>query len=153
MLAATEDGIPDGMEGTDKTFTLEALRQEIAAEVEQELGKERVASVSSQLQAGLLGSAVVQCDWGRLSEEEVQAERLAAVILAVAEREGYANSIDMDEIKKKTWDVLGKPKAGTNIAEVGSDPARDFEKANQDVLRKERLALVMEHLERSAQMA
>jgi len=151
--AGTEEGIPEEEERSLDTFTLADLRIEILAEIRQAAEKEEIAKVTQQLEAVLQRSAEVRCEWGDLSggkksvQERVKEEEFAAIVGAVADREGLTKTLDNERLKKETWDLLGTPKEGKTIADVGDDPDREFQEANIKVVRRNKLALVLDWLE------
>jgi len=80
-------------------------------------------------------------------QERVKEEEFAAIVGAVADREGLTKTLDNERLKKETWDLLGTPKEGKTIADVGDDPDREFQEANIKVVRRNKLALVLDWLE------
>jgi len=157
--AGTEEGIPEEEERSLDTFTLAELRIEILSEIRQAAEKEEVGKITRQLEAALRHSAEVHCEWGDLSsgkksgQERVQEEEFAAVVGAIADRERLTKTLDEDALKKETWDLLGVPKEGKTIAEVGNDPDREFQEAKVKVIRRNQLALVLDWLEERMEVA
>lgn len=146
-LAGTEAGIPEEEAGLPETFTLDQLKAEIASEVAQQAEKTQYDGFKQQLIVELLNSAKVTCDWATLPDAEaVGAEELATVVDAMTKKEGLHSLIDMDAINRETWAVLGTPKNGERVAEVGDDPAREFETAHEKVLRSRQLDLAVDWL-------
>jgi len=151
--AGTEEGIPEEEEKALDTFTMADLRIEILSEIRQAAEKEEEGKVIRQLEAAVRRSAEVHCEWGDLrgnkktSEERVEEEVFAAIVGAIADREGLSKTLDNEKLKKETWDFLGTPKEGKTIAEVGDDPDREFQEANVKVVRRNKLALVLDWLE------
>jgi len=135
--AGTAAGIPEYEVQDPTTFTLDALREEIRGEVSQQAMMTHDDDRQTQLKAWLLNNGDVSCEWADMSTDEaMRDEKLAAIARAVAERNGLMSMIDLEEIKKETWDVLGTPKEGEAMAEVGSDPDREFQETYEKVFRK-----------------
>merc|ERR1719195_1126465 len=95
--AGTEEGIPEEEERSLDTFTLADLRIEILAEIRQAAEKEEFDKVTQQLEAVVQRSAEVHCEWGDMSgsqkksaQERVQEEEFAAIVGAIADREGLS---------------------------------------------------------------
>mmetsp|Transcript_4286 Transcript_4286/g.9983 ORF Transcript_4286/g.9983 Transcript_4286/m.9983 type:complete len:516 (-) Transcript_4286:33-1580(-) len=149
--AATEEGLDEEDEIDPTTFTLEQLKAEIRDEVRQRTGGEEQATVRKQLEFGLVEASDVDCEFGNLgSDAALYQEKLAAIVIEVAQREGLEAMIDMEAIKKETWDMLAIPKQGQTIAEVGKDPDREFQETQTKVLRRRRLERVLDWLEQQA---
>lgn len=165
VQAGTEEGVPEEEEDLAETFTLSQLRAEIAAEVQREAEATVATDFRQQLEAQMLGTAHVNCDWAsnfglKTSARDAEPpgktmrdEELAAVALAIAEKHGLLPYLDTEVIKKEAWDVLATPK-DPNLphAEVGADPDRDFQNAHEKVLRQHRLNLVLSWLEERAEV-
>lgn len=144
--AGTEEGIPDEEEGLADTFTLEQLRQEIREEVERTASEETFNFVRQQVSAGLLAAVDVKCDdWATFDDSErLDKEIMAAVEEALAEKEDLP-MVDQDWLKRRTWHELGKPGAD-GVAEVGSDPDKEYQVANIKIYREMRHNQVMDWL-------
>jgi len=157
--AGTEEGIPEEEERSLDTFTVADLRIEILSEVRQAAEQEEVGKITQQLEAAVQRSAEVHCEWGDLrggkksGQERVQEEEFAAIVGAIADREGLTKTLDEEQLKKETWDLLGTPKEGKTIAEVGDDPDREFQEAKVKVVRLNKLALVLGWLEERMEVA
>jgi len=151
MQAGTEQGIPEHEEDTAAQFTIDALRAEIAEEVQKGAETEALNSIKSQLQAALMRSARVSCEWASVDDAVVRGEELAAVTSAVVDREHLSQFIDMEQVKKDSWDELAVPSADTGVAEVGRDPDRDFQREFQKIHRKAQMEQVLSWLEERAE--
>jgi len=134
--AGTAEGIPEEEEGLAEVFSLADLRKEISHEVRAAAQMEAKTDLDAQLTLHLRRAIKVSCDWANLKPEAIAEEELAAIIHAVANREDLHAKIDLEDIKKQTWDKLAEPDPGEDIKEVGKDPQRDFQAAHQVLLRK-----------------
>merc|ERR1712200_259012 len=106
--AATAEGVPWEEKGKADVFTMEELRGEIVSEIRYHAQEEQRAVLHSALERQLLGSVGVQCEWGTpqgsTGPESAQnlkhEEDLAAVLQAVAEREGWLANVDNDQVER-----------------------------------------------------
>lgn len=165
MLAATEEGVPWEEQGQADTWTVADLRKEINNEIMMAAQKQEKESVEAQLEEALLRTAVVQCEWADMASQrrETDGKELdgaalemeevkAAVYDALVFKEGLEPLVDHDMVTRQTWNSLGKPKEGEQIAEVGSDPAREFQEAHKKVLRRHRRDVALKWLEERAKV-
>jgi len=150
--AGTEAGIPEEEYGLDKIFTMELLRAEVEAEVQKESGVTVEDNIQAQLEAYLYQASQVDCEWASLNETKAYREEIAAINEAVMDKAGL-EPIDMEEIRKLTWEELGKPKDGESHAEVGSNPDREFQEQHSFLLRQHRKDRVMAFLEERMEVA
>lgn len=148
--AGTAEGIPEEEEDTANAFTMAALRAEIEDEVERGMQTEYVNNIHSQLQQALIQKARVNCEWAAVDPESVEGEKQAAIMQAVVDREGL--EIDIEEVKRTSWDELATPKGGERVAEVGKDPDRDFQREFIKFQRKAQLEKVISFLESRAEL-
>lgn len=172
VQAASPGGIPDEEVGLAETFTIADLKAEIEAEIRAAAADEESSSIKGQLEASLVSAAKVNCDWADLSSGGKTAdddgtsaggfiekggerdgaalrrkEEFAAIVEAVAITEGLLSLIDADTVERESWDALGVPKKGETIAQVGNDPAREFQASKRRVIRRHQLDRVLEWLE------
>jgi len=160
VQAGTIEGIPEEEQGLALTITLPQLRSEIENEITYHSQKQEQATLHAMLEAELLKHVNVDCEWatprlvnGQANPERFEyEERLSSALHAVAEREGLLASIDADKIDKETWDELGTPKEGQTMAEVGKDPAREYQENYRKVSRKHFRKHVLEFLESQAEV-
>jgi len=164
-LAATEDGIPWEEQGQAETFTIDDLREEIAKEIRMAAQQQEQESVEAQLEEGLLKIAEVKCEWAGLDSQKKgmegktvdgaaleKAEVLAAVYHALLEREGLLSLINHDRVNANTWHALGTPKPNEQLAEVGSDPAREFQEEHRKALRRHEREAALKWLKERAKV-
>jgi len=145
--AGTEAGIREDNAATEVAkFTLAQLEAEIAAEVQDSFDEQANAAVEEQLKAALLEAAEVSCDWCVFEKsEELYAEELGYVVRAAKELYSLP-TLDIERIKKDSWDELSKPGIDEMIQEIGNDPERDYEASFRIVSRRYELEQVMRWL-------
>lgn len=165
MQAATEDGIPWEEQGIVETFTLDSLRAEILREIRVEAEKKAKLAVQDQLRQGLVKTAKVTGEWADLTlgqsgqknsgvapADLVKKEEEAAAVRHMLMREGLDKMVDLDMVERQTWNRLGTPKFGEDVAEVGSDPSREFQAARRAVIRRHRLDEAIAFMEQTAEV-
>jgi len=145
--AGTEAGVREDDAATEvETFTMAALESEIALEVQESFDQQADAAVEEQLKAALLDAADIRCDWAAFEKsEELYAEELGSVVSAVRDVQALP-ALDIERVKKESWDELSKPSMEEMIQEVGNDPERDYEAAFRIVSRRYELDQVMRWL-------
>jgi len=160
IQAGTMEGIPEEERGAADTITMAQLRSEIENEITFHSQQQETTTLHTMIETELLNHVNVNCDWasprlvnGQSDPARFQyEEQVATVLRAVAEREGLLANIDGNKIDKETWDELGTPKDGKTVAEVGKDPAREYQEAHRKVSRKHEREHVMAFLASQAQV-
>jgi len=152
-LAGTEEGIPEEEEDIIEAFTLKDLQEEVRNEIHLEADKAAYENMRTQLENGILTSAEVQSpDFAHIKDADLhREEKLHVIIEALAAKENIP-PLDDDEVKKRTWNKLGTPKPGSTVAEVGADPAREFEDANHDIIKIMRKDQILDWLGERAEV-
>jgi len=164
-LAATEEGVPWEEQGQAETFTVDDLREEIAKEIRMAAQQQEQESVQAQLEESLLKIADVKCEWAGLDSQKqgmdgkildaaaLEMEEVkSAVYHALIEKEGLHSLVDQDKVNRQTWHALGTPKDDDQLAEVGSDPAREFQEAHRKTLRRHEREAALTWLEERAKV-
>jgi len=165
-LASTEEGVPWEEQGQAETFTVDDLREEIAKEIRMAAQQQEQESVQAQLEESLLKIAEVKCEWAGLDSQKQgldgktldgaaleREEVKSAVYHAFIEKEGLHSLVDQDKVNRQTWHALGTPKGDVQLAEVGADPAREFQENHRKVLRRHEREAVLAWLEERAEVA